>query len=320
MRAMRVGRDVVPTKIVARIVEELAESVLLEPVGEEETELSAWQQHDLASFVENRLGVTADWGGLDDEARRELIARATLPGEVLDSRRNAGIRRFWIRSDAERVGTVAFSTMLLGRELLGVSSLYVHTSRRGRGHARAALEAIYQASLAGGLSGIRLSTAWSWQRAVRAYLSYGMWVWGWKRSLDFIRRSELPPWSIALDGDVARFVVREASTWRTLIEAHRDGARLEWREPGLQGEREELDFLAPGTFAVALAVRGLPLITSDDAWRAELDRGFSDCGGPEGLALKIRRFEAWDRKHGWQTPAPRIPGLDYPDWDCDVRT
>jgi hypothetical protein len=147
-----------------------------------------------------------------------------------------------------------------------------------------------------------------------------MWVWGWKRSLDFIRRRELPAWSIALDGDIARFLVQEAGTWRTLIEVRRAGVRLEWLEPGLRHEREELDFLAPGTFAVALAVRGFPLITSDDAWRAERERGFSDCGGPEGLALKIRRFEAWDRKHGWQTPAPRIPGLDYPDWDCDVRT
>jgi ribosomal protein S18 acetylase RimI-like enzyme len=309
-----------PTGAGDRVAYELGKSALLEPVGNEETDLGAWRDYELASFVENRLGITADWGDLDDEDRRDFITRATLPGEVLDDPRNAGVRRFWIRSDAERIGTVAFSTMLLGRELLGVSSLYVHTARRGRGHARAALDAIHQASLAGGLSGIRLSTAWSWQRAVRSYLSYGMWVWGWKRSLDFIRRRELPSWSIALDGDVARFLVRGASAWRTLLEARRTGARLEWLERGPRDERGELNFLAPGTFAVALAVRGFPLITSDAAWRTELDRGFSDCGGPEGLALKIRRFEAWDRKHGWQTPAPRIPGLDYPDWECDVRT
>lgn len=74
--------------------------------------------------------------------------------------------------------------------------------------------------------------------------------------------------------------------------------------------------LAPGTFSVALAVNGFPLITSEDAWRAQLRRGFSDIGGPEGLAFKIRRFEAWDRKQGWLTPASRIPGLDYPDWDA----
>ena len=105
--------------------------------------------------------------------------------------------------------------------------------------------------------------------------------------------------------------------WRPLVDARRAGPRLEWSETRLGAERNDLKFLAPGTFAVALAVRGFPLITSDDAWQAELRRGFSDCGGPDGLALKIRRFEAWSRKNGWQTPAPRIPGLDYPDWDAE---
>src|SRR5262249_14727512 len=154
----------------------------------------------------------------------------------------------WVRSGTERVGTIAISTVPLGRELTGVSSLYVFPASRRKGHARAALEAVHDASLAAGLSGIRLSTEWSWQPAVRFYLSCGMWIRGWKRSLDFIRCPRLPPPRVAIDGDVARFLVREADTWRTIIEARRTGARLEWAESAPRDKRSELEFLAPGTF------------------------------------------------------------------------
>ena len=105
---------------------------------------------------------------------------------------------------------------------------------------------------------------------------------------------------------------------RVLIKARRLGERLEWRETPEMTSRadSEVRWLAPGTFAVALATRGWPLLTSDDAWRRQLEQGFSDGGGPEGLAFKIRSFEAWNRKNGWRVDTPRIPGLDYPDWDA----
>jgi hypothetical protein len=50
-----------------------------------------------------------------------------------------------------------------------------------------------------------------------------------------------------------------------------------------------------------------------------LRQGFSDLGGPEGLAFKIRLWEAWARKHAWRVETPRIPGLEMPDWDALVR-
>ena len=126
-----------------------------------------------------------------------------------------------IRDGDKRVGTLAVATSILGSRTLRLSSLYVRPAERGHGHAKRALSEAYAAATEAGLSGIRFSTEWSWQAAVRFYLGLGAWVWGWKRSLDFVMRKELPP-----------------------------------------------------------------------------------------------RFEAWDRKHGWQTPAPRIPGLEYPDWDA----
>jgi len=64
-----------------------------------------------------------------------------------------------------------------------------------------------------------------------------------------------------------------------------------------------------------LALRGWPLLRSDEEWQAQLAQGFSDSGGPEGLAFRIQRYEAWANKHGWRVDTPRIPGLDYPTWD-----
>ena len=61
------------------------------------------------------------------------------------------------------------------------------------------------------------------------------------------------------------------------------------------------------TFAVALAVRGFPLVRSPEA---------AGDGEPEGLARQIVRFEAWDLRAGWEVRTPRIPGLSYPSWDA----
>ena len=58
-----------------------------------------------------------------------------------------------------------------------------------------------------------------------------------------------------------------------------------------------------------------PLITTDEAWQAQLDLGFSDGGDTVGLAFNIQRWEATARSRGWRVNAPRIPGLAYPTLD-----
>ncbi len=299
-----------------RLGHELAENRSFRPVSADPHEQRLWLDHDLASIVENRLGLLIEPDRLQDSERRELHASATLENEGLNTWSSKYFNAYWLMKGSDHVGTVAVANSLLGRRFVGVSSLYVCRAHRGRGHAAGALDAIFAAALAAGLSGIRLSTDWSWQGAVRLYLKLGFWVWGWKRSLDFVRSSDLPPWQVVTEGGVARFIVTRGNQHRTLFEARRAGCWLNWVETPstVRAQSSELESYAPGTFALALAIRGFPLISSEEEWRAQLRRGFSDCGGPEGLAFKIRRFEAWDREHGWLTPAPRIPGLDYPDW------
>jgi len=303
--------------IVAGVVRALEQSGDFRPLSEDEGDRRLWQNHDLASLVENRLAVCLDPATLSEADRERWSTRVILASEgfgTVDSRYH---KAFWIVDAERRVGTLAVATSTLGGSTLRLSSLYVVCPERRRGHARRALRSAYRAVCEAGLAGIRLSTEWSWQRAVRLYLGVGMWVWGWKRSIDFVWSEDLPPWRLDISGDHARFEVLTADVWRPLIEARRLGDRLDWveRTSSEPPDESEPPHLANGTCALALAVRGFPLITSDHEWRAQLARGFSDCGGPEGLAFKIRRFEAWDRAHGWQTPAPRIPGLDYPDWD-----
>jgi hypothetical protein len=67
-------------------------------------------------------------------------------------------------------------------------------------------------------------------------------------------------------------------------------------------------FEARPTLAVALALEGWPLIRSADLFA---DAGAGDIGGPEVLAHKIAVFEWLDRKRGFASHAPRIPGLPY---------
>jgi GNAT superfamily N-acetyltransferase len=277
-------------------------------------EIRSWQDHELANFVENRLGISIDATGVDERERQAWIEKATLEDE-LGHPRSGFSAPFWIVNEGRRIGTVAISTSSIGRSLLPIFSLYVAPNQRGRGYARESLRAVFEACRSSGLSGISLSTEWSWQSSVRFYLRIGMWVRGWKRALDFMWHRKYPPWRLELDGDRARFVIDSEARSETVIEARRNGQRLDWVEHSALAARE-LQYDAPGTFAVALAVNGFPLITSDEAWQAQLEQGFSDLGGPEGLAFKIRRFEAWDRKHGFRVDTPRIPGLDYPDWDA----
>ena len=127
--------------------------------------------------------------------------------------------------------------------------------------------------------------------------------------------SQKPTWSFIQEGDLARCVVDGVEVFT----ARRRGDRLEWNAtaaPRLSfDDVRELE----GTFAVALAARGFPLITTDEAWQEQLAAGFSDAGDSVGLAFKISRWEAWARSRGWCVNAPRIPGLTYPTHEELVR-
>jgi hypothetical protein len=305
-----------------RVHARLAAASGLQAVADNAAEGELFADHDLASLVENRCGTLLDPSAFDRATRAAWAARATSsPSDIGDKRDHDFLRPYWIMSQGRRIGTIALTTAAQfawsGGRTMRVFSLFILPPHRGARHARRALRAAYDAALAGGLSGLRLDTDWCWQRAVRFYCGLGMWIRMWKRDLDFTFCRDLPPWRLELEGDRARFVVDLEAGPRVLLRARREGERLGWEAADPSGDdasTEEMVWRAPGTFAVALALQGWPLLRSEEQWQAQLAQGFSDSGGPEGLAFRIQRYEAWANKHGWRVDTPRIPGLDYPTW------
>lgn len=290
---------------------------VLEPLSTDAADTQRWMDCDLASFVENRLLETIDPMMLTDERRRIWTGRATSADERIESphQRVRYASPYWLLDAGQRAGTIALSNQLLGTDVVTVWSLYVLPPHRGRGIAGRALRCCYEAARAGGARGLRVSTSWSWQAAVRVYLGLGLWVASWKRDLAFTWRDDLPAYRVVIDGDEARFEIQSGGGWQRLIVAEDRGERLGWREePAVRSpDGRRRHWQAPGTLAVVLAVRGWPLIRSDDTWGQR--HLWSDLGEPEGLAYKIEIFEAIDRKHGFAVRAPRIPGLRYRDLD-----
>src|SRR5262249_14225428 len=145
--------------------------------------------------------------------------------------------------------------------------------------------------------GLRVPAYWTWQPAVRFYLGLGLWVENWKHSVVFRSDPRAPEHRVEVADRAARFsIVRRSGAVEPLIEAARGEDRLGWAElPALRALRvEERIAHATETFAVALAVRGWPLLRTDASWEERFDS--FDCGYPEGLAGKIEIFEAYDRK------------------------
>lgn len=300
----------------------VAEGVL-EPLSRDHAESRLWLDCELASLVENRFFEALDPLALTP-AERDRWERCATSDEPLSSPHGHDWYRipYWIRDGGERAGTIALATSYMGARLVTVSSLYVLPSHRRRGVATRALrraQAAVCAHAAGrgehassrALSGLRVPAYWTWQSAVRFYLDLGLWVSNWKHSLVFAWRDDLPPFRVEASEREARFSVVRDGIAAPLIVAERDGERLGWRQvgedpPALRGPASQ-------TFAVALAVRGFPLLRSPEAWAQR--HASCDGGEPEGLAYKIEVFEAWDRKSGFLIRTPRIPGLAYREWD-----
>jgi hypothetical protein len=184
---------------------------------------------------------------------------------------------------------------------------------RGRGIAARALGALYDAAIEVGLDGVYLNTNWSWQPAVRFYLRLGFWVRNWKHCLLLMRARELCAYRVEIDGARATFVARLGDAWTPLIDAEHRGTILGWSQraafESLDDQDSPLVYLAPGTFALHLALRGWPLVRSADLRERRYE--WCDMGMPEGLAYKIAVFEAVDREHGFDLRTPLIPGVDY---------
>ncbi|XXX76638.1 GNAT family N-acetyltransferase [Sorangium sp. So ce134] len=295
--------------------EDLVQAGALAPVALGGPEEQRWIDCELASLAENRLGDPTDPEAIDEARRADWEARAT--DQRVSSLRARGPyeRGYWILEHGERVGTLALATSTLGARRLGLASFYVYPRCRGRGAGRRALRAVQEAAARRGI-GVRLSTSWCWQRAVRFYLASGMWIAMWKRDLTFCSDASTPSPRIDVGAAEASLSVPVGDGSVVLARARRRGDRLELDQPpeDLAKNKQigEAYWHATSTLALALALHGWPLIRSQEAW----DRGhYADAGPPESLAYKITIWEAWAAKHGWAVDTPRIPGLQYPSWD-----
>jgi GNAT superfamily N-acetyltransferase len=295
--------------------ERLLSAGLVAPVKLGGRDERLWLDCDLASLAENRLGDRTDPHALDERRRAEWTVRATSEPVGTLEERSEYERCYWLLEDARRVGTVAVASATWGKRTLRISSLYVFPEARSRGVGGRALDRLRRAIADMGF-GVRLETNWSWQRTVHFYVRMGMWVAVWKRELELTWSAERPAPIVVVGEHEATLAVLYGTTPRIVVRARRRGDVLTLDGPARELERDarisDAYWLATSTLSLSLALVGWPLVRSPDKWK---DSHFCDAGAPEALAYKISIWEAWDRKHGWQVPTPRIPGLSYPTWD-----
>jgi GNAT superfamily N-acetyltransferase len=294
------------------MIRPLVDGGVLAPVADHDEEALRWMDCDLCSFVENRFHHRLDPRSVTPDDRAMWMRRALADDESLwDPRRSQFTSAFWLLDHGVRAGTLALSKVTSTYSFLPLSSLYLFPAHRNAGLAYRALRAVNRAAASAGLPGLRLGTFWTWQTAVRRYLlRYGMWAWSFKRSIDFVW-ADLPAHQITIDDDSARFAVEHGGRRIDLLTAARDGDVLIWSEAREMASDElstSVQFHARGTFAVALAVHGWPLLRAGEAIQ---DAAVYDAGGPHVLAYKIGVFEALDRRDGFDVRTPRIPGLPY---------
>lgn len=290
------------------------ELVVRRPEG---SDVILWKDHQLASLAELHLGLLVDPRAITDAQRADLLARATHEGRIVGPSEHT--RAFFVEREAERVATFAIGPPLGGRAI-HLDSLYVHPDARRGGLGRRVLELVARAARTHGLDGYQLETSYCWADTVRFYLRQRLWVRMWKRELQLTEESELPRYEVAFDGDTATFTwTSEGDAEASVIIATKHGERLGWREEGAlarepEGRFDEARWRADGTFALHLAMHGWPLLRSAAQWEAQLEQGYSDAGGPEGLAYKIQIWVAYAATRGWRSTSPRIPGLPMPTW------
>lgn len=292
-------------RAVCRLADELRGHIDLRVVGECASERLAFFNFELASLVETHLGKQLNPESFDESARTYWSRK--FQTDLSYNRSQPQNMWFWLMAREGWVGILCCSSRL-GHGRISVDSLYVLPEYRGSGHGKRVLLAVRDAAWLADFKEVRLETGWTFPRAPSFYMHQKMWVIGWKDALLLAFRRDLPQWGTAFSGDTATFSAGEGAP---LITVQRHVDRLLWEEP--EGDREaHVRWRARSTFALVLALAGWPLIRSDELWQEQLDLGFSDVGGPEGLAFKVRVFEAWAREQGWQVAGPRIPGLDYP--------
>ncbi|WP_159394423.1 GNAT family N-acetyltransferase [Streptomyces sp. NRRL S-495] len=295
---------------VERAQERLAAAPALRAVTDEEArEFARW---DLAACAEGELGEPVDPAAIGPAEEARLRARLgesgrEWPGGELYR------RRYWLLGEGgpggatgpggtqsrgtRPVGAVAVDNWTKGSGQLAVSSLYLRPDARNRGLAAAALDRVYRAATAEGLSGYRLEADWAWPQAVRYYLRRGLWVRSWKHAIGLTRMPQLPPYRVREEhGRLVLMVADRPSgapsgeVWTPLLAAGREGRWLRLDETAAYRQADGwVHDYARSTLALHLALAGRPLVRGPQWW-AEAWR-WSDGGEPEGLAHRIEQYE-----------------------------
>lgn len=226
----------------------LDRSGLFQALSEDTGEKWLWENHELASLVENRLGALLDPAAVDDARRAELAQRLSTERSASPTR----AKRYWLLDGRRRVGTIAID-VTTRPSIVEVASVYVVPRARREGHAGRALLAIRSAAWRADLEEIRLNTEWSWTAAVRLYQSLGMWLARFDAALELVWRRALPAFAVTIEGRHARFCAGQGESRHLWLRAERLPSHTDWHAPACAHH------LAPPTFALALAAQGWPL-------------------------------------------------------------
>ncbi len=284
---------------------------LARPAAHSDADTGYFLAAEVASVLEHRRAVPLDPATLTRADLDAWRAREPLALENLEPEPREGA--LVLLEEAERIGTVCFDDFEGLAPYAHVSSLYVAPQWRARGVGSELLDAMH-AMLVPPYAGMSLTTYWTWPRAVQFYLRHGCVVRQWKHALVFLWRSETVRWEVQFAADVATFVWRRAGAAPRTWTAQRRAGWLAWTEPSEASGHDGDWYDATMTFAVVLASRGWPIARSAETL-AEGAR-WSDRGYPEGLAVKIERWEAYDRERGYAVDTPRLPSLPYRDWSA----
>ncbi len=274
-----------------------------------------WAGCDIASMVEGAFQRQLDpWVSLQQE-REAWLARLGESYEPPVFVRDFNYTRFlWVLDpNGQRVGTLALPVSSVGQNELHLWSVYVHPAHRRRGLTTRTLRACYDAALAAGFSGVRLCTHWAWQRSLRFYAERRMWVLGWQGAIDLGWQPALPHYEIVESSERLVLAVASGGRMQPWFSAAKRGELLVLEEDRTLSHSINPVF-GHATMAIALALRGWPLVRSQEHWQRRHEN--ADVATVEGLASKIQLFEAIARHNEWILQTPRIPGLAYPPLDA----
>jgi ribosomal protein S18 acetylase RimI-like enzyme len=280
------------------LADRLLQEPTLQPLAAADVEQYGF--YELADAVAVRCGASVDPDELTDAELRAQWTKRALEGEAMSEPFVAGRLPYWIVDNGERIGTIAFAALPAHVPSLEISSVYVRPKFRRRGWASRILQTLKEAAFEVDFRRAILQVEWNNQDALQFYCAQGMWVSGWKKSIELYFAKDQHGWQVETDENEARFKVGG----RVAAVAHKDGAYLGWSVKKSADKR-----VLEQTAALQLALLRWPIIRSEKLWQEQVNKGWSDDGPFEGFALRLRQMERHIRRKHWNLPRERNPSF-----------